>query len=67
MLVRHLLISLAVLAVLAGAAWIGLSTVLESDSLWLAAPGVLLAIASLAVVLLSGEAFVDSYRESRSH
>ena len=67
-LARHVLLSLGVLAALAGATWIGLSAVLETESLWLAAPGALLAIAVVAVVLRSAGAFTDSYRgEKRTH
>lgn len=61
-IIRHVLLSLGVLAALAAATWIGLSTVLETDSLWLAVPGTLLAIAGLAVIVHSAGAFADSYR-----
>lgn len=67
-LARHVLLSLGVVAALAGATWIGLSAVLETESLWLATPGALLAIAALVVALRSAGAFADSYRgERRTH
>lgn len=62
-LVRHVLLSLGVLFVLASATWIGLSTVLKSESLWLAVPGILLAIAALVVAIWSVGIFAASYRE----
>jgi hypothetical protein len=64
-LARHILLSLGVLAALAGTTWVGLSAVLGTESLWLAAPSALLALAALAVALQSAAAFADSYRDER--
>lgn len=61
-IVRHTLLSLGVVVALAGATWIGLSTVLESERLWLAAPGAVVAIAGLVVALRSVGVFANSYR-----
>ncbi len=61
-LARHALLSLCVLAVLAGVTRFGLSAVLGAESSWVAALGALLALAVLAVVLRSAGQFADGYR-----
>jgi len=64
-LVRHVLLSLCVLAVLAGLTRFGLSVVLSSERRLVAGLGALLALTVLWVVLRSARRFADSYRGGR--
>lgn len=64
-LTRHALLSLCVLAVLAGVTRLGLSAVLGAETRLVTALGALLVLAVLAVVLWSAREFADSYRGGR--
>lgn len=64
-LARHGLLSLCVLAVLAGLTQFGLSVVLGAERLLVTVLGALLVLAVLAVVLWSAREFADSYRGGR--
>jgi|APHM01.1.fsa_nt_gi hypothetical protein len=61
-LARHGLLSLCVLAVLAGVTRFGLSAVLGAERRLATALGAMLVLTVLAVVLWSAQAFADSYR-----
>lgn len=59
---RHVLLFVGVVIALGASTWVGLSVVLQTDGLVLAAPGMVLALAALAVIARSSNAAVAGYR-----